>query len=159
MTTFITSSLICALIAGVLSIGAARTRDCIFRALLFCILIPLVHLVIPHGGEAEQAWLDGVIAHLESRRDCDDPRMAEVIDYTIRRYNKIGPFGVKVIWLPDDIGGINSPFVRGVKINRCMMDEHVSVGAWILCHEAMHDWFPNFGHTHIDDGQIWRVVR
>jgi hypothetical protein len=84
--------------------------------------------------------------------------MQEIIDYTIKRYNRIGPFGVKIVQLPEDTLGINSPFCRGVTLDESLVDASIGFGSSILVHEAMHDHFPNFGHTHIDDERIWDAV-
>jgi hypothetical protein len=132
-----------------------RPAWCIQVALAVLILSPYALLFIPAGGPAEQEWLDKVIVQLEVARDtCDDPELRKVIDYTICRYDYIGPFGVKVVQLPEHVLGLNSPFCRGITIDESVVEQPPRYGAWILTHEAMHDWFPNFGHSHIDDDKI-----
>ena len=45
----------------------------------------------------EQAYLDRCIAHLKDMRAiCDDPDLQGILDYTIRCYNKIGPWDVMI---------------------------------------------------------------
>jgi len=131
----------------------------VFQAVIMCaVVFPHILAFAPGGGEHEQKWLDKVIAHLESR-ECDDPKMQEIIDYTIRRYNYIGPFGVRVVQLPEVAAGINNPLCRGVSLDESLLDYHISVGAKVLVHEAMHDYWPHMGHLHIDDDRIWETVK
>lgn len=84
--------------------------------------------------------------------------MKEIIDYTIRRYHRIGAFGVRVVQLPEGVLGINSPFCPGVTLDESLTEYHHVYGAEILVHEAMHDYWPHFGHTHIDDMHISKHV-
>lgn len=133
-----------------------RLRDmrigwCLQVAIVGFILSPYLAALLPGGGDYEQRWLDQVIAHLET---IDDPEIQEVIDYTIRRYSRIGPFGVSVRQLPESIAGINNPFCRGMTIDESVLRRSIWFGASIIIHEAMHDYPPYFGHSHIDDDKI-----
>jgi hypothetical protein len=137
-----------------------RFAWCIQVALVIFMFAPYAICLAPHGGAEEQAWLNGVVLHLEVKRDeCDDPEMKEIIDYTIRRYNTIGPLGVRVVQLPEDVAGMNNPFVMGVNLDEYLLRCSRPVGALILVHEAMHDYWPHFGHSHIDDARIWEAVK
>jgi hypothetical protein len=137
-----------------------RIAWCIQVAIVIIVLSPWVTVLAPGGGKHEQQWLDHVIAHLEVKREtCEDPGMQEIIDYTIRRYAYIGPFGVQVVQLPEDTLGYNSPFCRGFMVDESLLDYSPTFGASILVHEAMHDYFPHFGHSHIDDNRIWEAVQ
>jgi hypothetical protein len=137
-----------------------RISWCIQVAITLVILSPFVVAFMPGGGDAEQEWLNGVIAHLvECEETCEDERMREMIAYTIRRYDTIGPFGVRVTQLPENTLGLNSPFCRGVTLDEEVMDYNADFGAALLVHEAMHDHPPFFCHWHIDDAQIWRSVQ
>lgn len=131
----------------------------------------LVFFVIPYaagllayattfsGGVAEQAWLDTTIDHLRTlRSDCADPELREVLDYTIHRYNRIGPFSVAVSccdwndWFSSDncTLGLNNPLVSGITIDLSVVSQHsIHSGAVILVHEALHDYPPYLGHRHI----------
>jgi len=126
-------------------------------AIVVFILWPYACSLAPCGGAREQVWLDAVIAHLE-QVECDDPGMKHVIDYTIRRYNRIGRFRVAVLQLPEGTDGLNYVWVPGVCIDVSVLDKSTTYGAAILVHEAMHDYPPHFGHWHIDDGRIWEAV-
>lgn len=110
------------------------------------------------GGVAEQTWLDTVVDHLRTlRSECTDPELKEVLDYTIRRYNQIGPFDVAVSrcdwndWLYSDYTlGLNNPLVPGITIDLSVVSEHsIHSGAAILVHEALHDYPPYLGHKHV----------
>lgn len=108
------------------------------------------------GGLAEQLWLDRVIDHLQTLRlDCNDPKLDEVLEYTIRRYRRIGPFDVAVSrcdWYPlrDKTLGLNNPLVPGVTIDIDVLHEYsIHTGAMILVHEALHDYPPYICHGHI----------
>ena len=135
-----------------------RWSWCCQVSLLIFMFMPYATCLMPHGGEYEQAWLDEVIAHLESRK-CDDPEMQEIIDYTIRRYNHIGPLCVRVVQLPEPVAGINNPFAMGLTLDESLPHFTTNTGASILVHEAMHDYWPHFGHSHIDDDRIWEAVK
>lgn len=145
---------------GTFKMKHIRVGWCFRTAILVLLLFPWIVAFAPHGGQSEQAWLDTVIVHLEKSRDeCTDPEMKEIIEYTIRRYDRIGPFGVRVVQLPEGSLGVNSPFCPGITLDESNMRWHESFGAVILVHEAMHDYWPYLGHSHIDDERIWRVVR
>lgn len=144
---------------GTFNMKKIRIGWCVRTALVVLILIPWACNLAPGGGEEEQRWLDKVIVCLEVSRDaCDDPEMKEIIDYTIRRHNRIGPFGVRVVQLPEDVLGVNSPFCPGITLDESLTEYHPTFGAEVLVHEAMHEYWPFFGHSHIDDERIWRHV-
>lgn len=144
---------------GTFGMKHVRIGWCFRAAIVILILFPWACSLAPGGGEKEQRWLDDVIVHLKERREvCDDPEMKEIIDYTIRRYHRIGAFGVRIVQLPEGVLGINSPFCPGVTLDESMTEYHLVDGAAVLVHEAMHDYWPHFGHSHIDDERIWNHV-
>ena len=109
-----------------------------------------------YGGIAEQHWLDCAVDHLRTLRlDCDDPELDGVLEYTIRRYNRIGPFDVTVSrcdWYPfhDHTLGFNNPLVPGITIDIDVLHRYsIHTGAMILVHEALHDYPPYLGHNHV----------
>jgi hypothetical protein len=137
-----------------------RIRDirigwCLQVAILGFLLSSYLAALLPGGGEYEQRWLDKVIAHLET---LDDPEMQGVIDYTIRRYSHIGPFGVSVQQLPRTIHGVNNPFCQGITIDSSVLHDPVPFGASVVLHEAMHDYWPHFWHSHIDHDKLVRLT-
>lgn len=112
------------------------------------------------GGAYEQLWLDHVIRHLRIlRHDCrDDQELFDVLDYTIQRYHRIGPFDVAVTrcdWYPFKdkdtvILGYNNPLIYGITIDIQTISELTThAGAMIVVHEALHDYFPYGGHSHV----------
>jgi hypothetical protein len=119
------------------------------------ILTSYLPVFLPGGGAYEQSWLDQVVAHLKT---IDDPEMQEIIDYTIRRYSHIGPFGVSVRQLPESQLGLNNPFCRGMTIDESVLRHSIPFGASIVLHEAIHDYWPHFGHSHIDHDKLVRLT-
>lgn len=112
------------------------------------------------GGVVEQAWLDRAIAHLRVLRSrCDDADLQGVLDYAIRRYNRIGPFDVAVSrcvhpltsLYPDyRVIGVNNPLVPGLTLDIEVLSYPIHDGAMVLVHEALHDYWPCVGHSQID---------
>ncbi len=102
---------------------------------------------------AEQAWLDRAIWHLKIlRTTCQDPEVCVVLDYTIDRYNKIGPWDVMVMPLTNPRGrtlGANWPFCPGITLDPEVLSYPIHEGALILAHEACHDFYPYF-HPYVD---------
>ncbi len=96
----------------------------------------------------EQEWLDRAVAHLIALSlRCDDPDLQGVLDYTIRRYHKIGPWDVMVMPLANGRSGwrtlgCNCPWCPGITIDPEVLTYPISDGAMILTHEAMHDYWP-----------------
>ena len=136
-----------------------RWSWCFQVSLLGFLLLPFALAMTPSGGEVEQRRLDEILTHLEARMEvCEDDKMREVMEYTLGKYNTIGPFGVRVVQLPESILGLNTPFCRGVTIDSGVLLESDTMGAHILLHEAMHDYPPWFGHSHIDDGKILEAL-
>jgi hypothetical protein len=138
-----------------------RIRDirigwCLQVALIGCILTPYLTALLPGGGDYEQRWLDKVVAHLGTLEA--DPEMQEIIDYTIRRYSHVGRFSVSVRQLPESQLGLNNPFCPGMTIDESVLRESIPFGASIVLHEAMHDYWPHFGHSHIDHDEVVRVT-
>jgi hypothetical protein len=105
---------------------------------------------------AEQAYLDRCIAHLRDiRAICDDPDLQGILDYTIQRYSKVGAWDVMFFPLSggfrsdDRISGCNCPFCPGITIDTSMLLDRPELTALVIVHEALHDYFPYFGHAHI----------
>jgi hypothetical protein len=145
----------------------AKQHGILFRAFRGFILGLLIGLLGPFitgylsygtqfGGVVEQMWLNKAIEHLgELRHNCEDPELCDVLDYTIDRYNKIGPFDVAVSrcnWYPleGEILGMNNPLVPGVTLDINVLMLPLHNGAMILVHEALHDYYPYLGHGHVN---------
>ena len=97
----------------------------------------------------EQERLDTIIARLTVlEAKCTEPKLKDVLQYTIRRYNYVGRTGVNVQPLPGDVAGLNPPWVPGVLIDDGVWkdDDQALI---TLVHEAMHDYYPWFGHYHM----------
>lgn len=129
-------------------------------AVAVLIIVPILFTLIGsfgnHGGMVEQLWLNESIRYLMYlRKDCTDSQLKDVLDYTIRHYHKIGPFDVAVMqcdWLPlkDEILGINNPLCPGITLDiDLLVDYTPHEGAEILVHEALHDYYPFFGHSQV----------
>jgi len=136
-----------------------RLLWCFQVGLLGFLLLPYALALTPGGGVVEQGWLDSILTHLEARLEvCKDEKMAGVLEYTICRYRRIGPFCVKVMQLPEGIDGWNHPLCPGVTIDSAILLGDTHLGAFVLVHEAMHDYPPWIGHLHIDNDHILEVV-
>jgi hypothetical protein len=132
-----------------------RFKFCFVVALIGFFISPYLSNLLPGGGEEAQRWLDNEIAYIEHRiPGCDNARMREAFQYTVDHYRRIGPFGVRVMQLPDSIHGFNNPFCPGITIDEEVPHMSRRYGAKVLIHEAMHNFPPYFGHFHIDDEQI-----
>jgi hypothetical protein len=113
-----------------------------------------------HRGE--QRYLDRSVAHLKRMRAfCDDPDLQSVLDYTIRRYHKVGAWDVMFMPLTGPVInpggeagksiGCNCPWCPGVTLDTCLLiDFAPEETAIVLAHEALHDYWPFFGHDHIN---------
>ena len=96
------------------------------------------------------------------------PDLQGVLDYTIRRYNHIGAWDVMVLPLscPEPgckVLGINCPWCPGVTLDPEVLSYPIHEGALILVHEALHDYWPYFGHAHVNprieklEAMSWQV--
>ncbi len=126
-------------------------------ALIIAIVIPFASGVWYNScGDriVEQVWLDRIINHLKTiQRNCIDPELWEILDYTIHRYNKISGFDVMIC--PCFCGdghkyvGLNAPACPGVTIDPEVMFYPIREGALVLVHESLHDYFPFLGHAYV----------
>ncbi len=132
---------------------------CLQVSLMVFVLLPYGLAFIPGGGGVEQRWLDDVLTHLEARLEvCEDTEMREVMEYVLRHYDRVGIFKVRVVQLPEGVAGLNNPLCPGIVIDSTILLDSVEVGAFIIVHEAMHDYPPWFGHSHIDNDRILRSL-
>jgi hypothetical protein len=108
---------------------------------------------------AEQQYLNRCIIHLKVMRACsDDPDVNGILDYTIRRYHKVGAWNVMFMPLTGPVIipggkaiGCNCPWCPGVTLDTCLLiDFPPEETAIVLAHEALHDYWPFFGHGHIN---------
>lgn len=111
---------------------------------------------------AEQQYLDRCIAHLKLMRACcDDPDLQGVLDYTVRRYDRIGAWNVMFMPLTGPVInpggksgktiGCNCPWCPGITLDTCLLIQFTPEDvAIVLAHEALHDYWPYFGHGHIN---------
>jgi len=132
----------------------------------------VVQLSIPYIGgahygftgnhAAEQQYLDRCIAHLKLMLACcNDPDLQGVLDYTIQRYDRIGAWNVMFMPLTGPVInagrgsgktiGCNCPWCPGITLDTCLLVEFTPEdAAVVLAHEALHDYWPYFGHGHIN---------
>lgn len=108
-----------------------------------------------HG--QEQAYLDRCIAHIRvMHAHCNDPDLASILNYTASRYHKIGAWDVMVFPLGGAIKpgskviGCNDPLCPGITVDPCLLLEEPEDTALVIVHEAMHDYWPCYGHSHIN---------
>jgi len=125
----------------------------------------LIYLTLPFIGglyywrcvdvQAEQHWLNAATAHLRTLRDrCDDPELYAVLDYTIQRYHRVGAWDVMVMPCAStdaiSVLGVNCPWCPGITLDPATLRMSLHDGALVLVHEALHDYYPYFGHAHVD---------
>ena len=138
-----------------MKIKKPRLKLCFVVAIFGFCITPYLTNLLPGGGEDAQFWLDREMRFIERRIEtCEDPEMKEVFEYTVAKYNKIGRFQVRVMQLPEGTHGYNMPTCPGITIDEEVPHMDLEYGAFVLVHEAMHDYFPCFGHFHIDNEQI-----
>lgn len=142
----------------------ANCKRVVILALRAVILGLLIQLSFPFIGGVyystcgdrglEQAYLDRCIAHLQIMRVvCSDPDLQGILDYTIRRYRRIGAWDVMVMPLHSIGGkiiGCNCPWCPGITLDTSLLLWPPEDTALIVAHEAMHDYYPFFGHGHIN---------
>jgi len=128
-----------------------RWRWVASRAFLILFLTPFVSLLLPAGSEFDQRKLDCIVAKIERlEAACDDPELKDVLNYTARRYNRIERGGVAIHPMRF-CAGVNIPWCPGVTIDAECWGYCVNTVLVILVHEAMHDYWPYFGHGHITE--------
>ena len=124
---------------------------------IFLFVAPFVgglYYMTTGGHPEEQAWLDRAIAHLKVlKTETNDPDLQAVLDYTIARYHRIGPWDVAVMPLASRPGdktlGMNCPWCPGVTLDYETIQLPVGQGSLTLVHEALHDYWPCFGHAQV----------
>jgi hypothetical protein len=123
----------------------------------------LIMLVMPFIGGAyysmtgphddEQVYVDLCVHHLKSMRAaCPDPELQGILDYTIQRYNHVGPWDIMVMPLQGQgpggkVIGCNCPWCPGISLDPCNFLYPPEDTALVILHEAMHDYYPCFGHS------------
>ncbi len=125
-------------------------------SIVFWLLLPFIggaYYSFTGDHAPEQKWLDRAIDHLRvMRSSCTDLDLKDILDYTIQRYNKIGAWNVIVIPLVDNNNktlGCNCPWAPGVTLDPDTLRLPIEESAVVLVHEALHDYWPFFGHGHI----------
>jgi hypothetical protein len=130
----------------------AAIRSFIY-ALIATLALPFgLALTTTPGGDREQRWLNAATKHLVAVRLCStDPDLNTRLDYAIQRYNKIGRWDVAFLpleWL--GACGLNDPLCPGIALDPALLDFPPRLGAEIVLHEALHDYYPWLGHAHIN---------
>ena len=98
------------------------------------------------------------MAFIERRLEvCEDPEMIVAFEQALK-YRRVGLFGVRVMQLPEAYHGFNWPTCPGITIDEEVQHIGLKYGALVIVHEAMHDLYPYFGHSHIDNKQIMRSL-
>lgn len=116
------------------------------------ILLPLGMYIPNPGTDADCVKLDRLVGTMEEMRwDCDDPELRDLLDYTSRQYRYISRWSVRIVDYGNlGIAGLNWPHMPGLTLDRWFWDEcddNTLIG--LMLHEAMHDYYPYFGHDHM----------
>jgi len=112
-------------------------------------LLPFVSMVLPVGDTpVNQAKLDRVIVKIERLgAACTEQKLKGVLNYTARRYRRVGRFSVRIQTLKF-VAGVNFPWCPGCIIDSEIWDCSDDVLLIVLVHEAHHDYYPWAGHYH-----------
>lgn len=109
----------------------------------------------PHN--TEQKWLNDcqrVIHRMYYRCGPEDKDLKEILEYVMTRYNAIGPWDVMIMPITNNhegkkVIGRNEPTCPGITIDPWVFDKSPREGALLIIHEAMHDYWPCWGHDHV----------
>ena len=129
-------------------------RKCFWASVVLVFMLPYCVALLHSAGPVEEAqFAEGRQVLFQQLAECDDPEKQELLEYTLRRYNRLGPFDVAVC--PTFIcAGANAPWCPGITIDAEFMD-NPEVLAGIILHEALHDYSPCFGHTRHEQLGVW----
>lgn len=132
-----------------------RFKLCLLVGIIGFCVAPYFSNLLPGGGEEEQKWLDKEIAFIERRVEtCEDDYVRSAMEYVLKNYREIGIFRVRVMQLPEGTHAYNMPTCPGTTVDEEVLRMGVRYGAFVLIHEAMHNFPPYLGHYHIDNDAI-----
>ncbi len=131
--------------------GAGRVCIAVIFWLAVLMAIDSIRPLQEIGGEGKQWWLDSCIKHVKLLRfHCTDPDLQDVLDYTIRRYSRIGPYDVAIIPVIDrEAIAYNTPWCPGIVLDPEILFWGRHEAAMVIVHEALHDYPPCLGHAHV----------
>ncbi len=114
--------------------------------------LPLGMYIPSPGTDADCVKLDRLVGTMEEmQRDCKNPELRDLLEFTSQQYRYISRWSVRIVDYGDlDIAGINWPHLPGMTLDRWCWDEcddNTLIG--LMLHEAMHDYYPYFGHDHM----------
>jgi hypothetical protein len=138
-----------------------RFKLCLVVGIIGFAISPYLSNLLPGGGEMEQWWLDREIAHIERKIEtCEDDQVRAAMEYTVKHYRRVGLFGVRVMQLPEGTHGYNMPTCPGITIDEEVPHLGLQYGAYVLVHEAMHNWAfpPSFFHYYINNDAILEAL-
>lgn len=129
-----------------------RVIRIITAVLIGLILLPLGMYIPNPGTEADCVKLDRLVGTMEEmRRICKNPELRDLLEFTSQRYRYISRWSVRIVDYGDlNIAGMNWPHLPGMTLDRWCWDEcddNILIG--LMLHEAMHDYYPYFGHDHM----------
>jgi hypothetical protein len=126
-----------------------KWKRVVFVSLLVIFLLPFAWMIPPAGTSTDQARLDRLVAEIRClEQQCNEQKLKQVLGYTADRYNQIGRFGVRILPIPL-MSGVNVPWCPGLTISPEAWTYDDKIVIQILVHEAMHDYYPYFGHYHM----------
>lgn len=105
------------------------------------------------GTDADQRQLSRLVQKMKvMQAECEDVELAELLGYTSQTYNTISRFNVRILSLNCiNAAGMNWPVVPGMTLDREIWgnsSDRTLIG--LMLHEAMHDYYPCFGHGHME---------
>jgi hypothetical protein len=129
-------------------------RKCFWVSVVIIFMLPYYFALLHRVGPVEEAQFAKAQQVLTQQlAECGDLEKRELLEYTLRRYDRLGPFDVAVC--PTFIcAGANVPWCPGITIDVGFMN-NPEILAGIILHEAMHDYLPCFGHTRHEQLGVW----
>lgn len=115
-------------------------------------LLPLGMYIPSPGTDADSVKLARLVGTMEEmQRTCKKPELRDLLEFTSQQYRYISRWSVRIVDYGDlDIAGLNWPHMPGMSLDRWCWDEcddNILIG--LMLHEAMHDYYPYFGHDHM----------
>jgi len=117
------------------------------------IVLAVIPMFFVPGTNTDQAQLSRLVQTMKDMQaQCDDPELVGLLEYTSQTYDTVSRFNVRILpmeWF--GAAGMNWPIVPGMTLDRwCWgtLDDRTLIG--LMLHEAMHDYYPGFGHGHMD---------
>lgn len=127
---------------------------CLLVSLIAYFMLPFYYALFHKATSLEQERFSKAYAVvLRKYTECTESGKKEVIEYALRRYNKLGPYDVTNMKIPS-CAGFNCPWCPGIVVTP-EFTNNPEIYADLIIHEAAHDFFPWLGHSTHKRLEIW----